>query len=66
MDAIVGLDFAFSMPGWFLRNEGVTTAFQLWARAEVEGERWLRDCTFPFWGPSGQTQTSASCVLQGY
>jgi hypothetical protein len=48
---IVGLDFAFSMPAWFLRREHVASTPALWeAVADGLGERWLRDCAAPFWG----------------
>jgi len=57
-DAIVGLDFAFSMPSWFLRKVGVTTAFELWALAATDGEHWLRECASPFWGRPGKSRPS--------
>lgn len=52
---IVGLDFAFSMPAWFLREQGFATAHELWATvAAGAGERWLCDCMPPFWGRPGR------------
>lgn len=50
----VGLDFAFSLPAWFLRRHGLRSTAQLWARAEALGERWLEDCEPPFWGRHGR------------
>lgn len=47
---VVGLDFAFSFPTWFLRALGVTRARELWERVGREGESWLGDCPPPFWG----------------
>ena len=52
--AIIGLDFAFSMPAWFLATNRLSTAFDLWALAEKEGERWLNECPPPFWGRPGR------------
>ena len=49
----VGLDFSFSLPAWYLREEGLTTADALWAAAATDGERWLRECARPFWGRRG-------------
>lgn len=47
---VVGLDFAFSFPEWFLDELGVRSARELWALVAREGERWLEDCSPPFWG----------------
>src|SRR5262245_29954190 len=47
---VVGLDFAFSFPTWFLRELGVTSARELWEMVGREGESWLGDCPPPFWG----------------
>jgi Protein of unknown function (DUF429) len=49
----VGLDFAFSVPAWYLRSLGVTGAPELWASAEADGESWLSSCRPPFWGRKG-------------
>lgn len=51
---VVGLDFAFSFPGWFLQERGLRSAPELWALARAEGEAWLRGCPAPFWGRPGQ------------
>ena len=49
----VGLDFAFSLPAWYLRRLGVAGAPELWDAAAVDGESWLAACRAPFWGRSG-------------
>jgi len=45
---VVGLDFAFSLPGWFLEQRGLTTAYDLWELASRECETWLAACEPPF------------------
>lgn len=47
---IVGLDFAFSLPSWFLTDRGLDRAHALWALADQEAESWLDTCEPPFWG----------------
>lgn len=49
----VGLDFAFSMPAWFVERCGAATAHDLWRVVEEHGERWLAECPQPFWGRKG-------------
>ena len=49
-ELIVGLDFAFSMPEWFIANQEVSSAPDLWSLVEDRSEIWLKDCLFPFWG----------------
>ncbi len=51
---VVGLDFAFSFPAWWVRAQGCANVFALWALAASEGERWLSDGRPPFWGRPGQ------------
>jgi len=51
---VVGLDFSFSFPAWFVRAQSCATVGELWQAAEREGERWLTECTFPFWGRPGR------------
>jgi len=58
-DIIIGLDFAFSMPVWFLREYGFASAHALWAHvAAGEGEAWLAACQQPFWGRPGSRRPS--------
>lgn len=51
---VVGLDFSFSLPAWFLNERGYDSAPDLWRAAIDEGERWLADCAPPFWGRPGR------------
>jgi guanosine-3',5'-bis(diphosphate) 3'-pyrophosphohydrolase len=53
---LVGLDFAFSLPAWFLRDHELTTARELWQLADREAEAWLERCEPPFWGRPGRTK----------
>jgi hypothetical protein len=46
----IGLDFAFSMPAWYLARLGLQSAPELWAHVAEHGERWLAECAPPFWG----------------
>jgi hypothetical protein len=55
-ELVVGIDFSFSLPAWFLRDRGLTAAPELWAVADEEGERWLTDGAPPFWGLPGSTR----------
>ncbi|MGD9890667.1 MAG: hypothetical protein AB7U18_05165, partial [Dehalococcoidia bacterium] len=52
-DLVIGLDFAFSLPAWFLDAMGATTAPDLWELAGDRAEDWLAACAPPFWGRSG-------------
>jgi len=51
---VVGFDFSFSLPEWFLRDRGHADARALWGAAATDGESWLRDCEPPFWGRPGR------------
>jgi hypothetical protein len=51
---VVGFDFSFSLPEWFLRERGYADARALWDAATDEGESWLRECEAPFWGRPGR------------
>src|SRR5438128_3646744 len=46
---VVGLDFAFSLPEWFLRARGVDDVAGAWELVAREGEAWLADPQPPFW-----------------
>jgi hypothetical protein len=68
---VVGIDFAFSMPAWFLEWRALPDAPALWRTAAVEGERWLSEVRPPFWGrrgvarppvPAHFRQTERTCV----
>jgi hypothetical protein len=50
---VVGFDFSFSYPVWFLKELGIASAAEFWrVVAEGQGERWLhRECEDGrFWG----------------
>lgn len=47
---VVGLDFSFSFPAWFLASLAISDAEELWQRVAREGEDWLARCEPPFWG----------------
>jgi hypothetical protein len=50
---VVGLDFAFSFPRWFLAARNIASARAGWELAAREGEHWLAHCPRPFWGRPG-------------
>jgi len=53
---VVGFDFSFSYPAWFLREMGIGSAPEFWRLvAGGQGERWLhKDCEDGrFWGRVG-------------
>jgi hypothetical protein len=53
---VVGFDFSFSYPAWFLRELGIGSAPEFWQLvADGQGEKWLhRDCEdVRFWGRVG-------------
>jgi hypothetical protein len=56
-ELVVGLDFAFSLPEWFLASKGITAAADLWSRGP-ELEEWLSGCPPPFWGRPGRPRPS--------
>ena len=55
---LVGLDFGFSAPAWFLSQFGCRTAPEFWSVAGERGEAWLADCPPPFWGRPGRRRGS--------
>lgn len=53
---VVGFDFTFSYPAWFLRELGIGSATEFWRLvADGQGEKWLhKDCEdVRFWGRVG-------------
>ncbi|WP_260736372.1 hypothetical protein [Tunturiibacter lichenicola] len=53
---VVGFDFTFSYPAWFLKELGIGSAPEFWRLvADGQGEKWLhRDCAdVRFWGIPG-------------
>jgi hypothetical protein len=55
-EVVVGIDFSFSLPAWFLSERELGSAPELWRLAETEGERWLTAGAPPFWGLPGTTR----------
>jgi hypothetical protein len=53
-EAVIGLDFGFAFPSWFLEQLGVRSAPDLWTRLATDGESWLTRCEAPFWGRRGR------------
>ena len=54
---VVGFDFSFSYPAWFLEEHGITSAPEFWQRvADGQGEKWLHEeCEDGrFWGKAGK------------
>jgi Protein of unknown function (DUF429) len=51
---VVGLDFSFSFPAWFVRQQSCATVGELWETVAREGEGWLAECAPPFWGRTGR------------
>jgi hypothetical protein len=47
-DLVVGLDFAFSLPAWFLAERGIERVTDAWQVVEREGATWLSNPTPPF------------------
>ena len=52
---VVGVDFCFSYPAWFVREHAAETAIAFWEIAATHSERWLaRECEEArFWGRTG-------------
>ncbi|MEM7351866.1 MAG: hypothetical protein AAF657_13795 [Acidobacteriota bacterium] len=50
---VVGLDFSFSFPDWFVRAEGCTTAPEFWRHTRRVGNQWLRERQPPFFSKGG-------------
>jgi hypothetical protein len=51
---IVGLDFAFSCPAWFVRHQKHSDVGPFWDTVGHRCEEWLEECSSPFWGRRGQ------------
>lgn len=51
---VIGFDFAFSLPAWFLDERNLAGAPELWRLADLEAETWLAECLPPFWGRPGK------------
>jgi hypothetical protein len=53
-ELVVGLDFVFSLPEWFLKERHIAGHRELWERVTREGKQWLATCEDPFWGRKGK------------
>lgn len=47
--SVIGLDFAFSFPGWFVGEKGCRTAREFWDTAAALGEDWISPICAPFY-----------------
>jgi hypothetical protein len=56
---VVGVDFCFSYPAWFVREHGAGSAVEFWEIVARHGEHWLeRECAeVRFWGRVGPRRT---------
>lgn len=59
---VVGLDFCFSLPRWFLANNGLSHVSSLWRLVAEEGESWLSECAPPFWGRPGKRRPASEAA----
>jgi hypothetical protein len=60
---VVGLDFAFSLPTWWIEACGITEVGELWADSpRLEG--WLAGCNPPFWGRPGRRRPALTLEQQ--
>lgn len=50
---IIGFDFAFSFPKWYLKRRKLGSVADLWHLAESEADRWIDCRPYPFWGGKG-------------
>jgi len=50
---VLGLDFAFSFPAWFVSERFGGVAEAGWEQVLANGEAWLQDVASPFWGRPG-------------
>lgn len=61
---IVGLDFAFSFPSWFVNERAPRAPHNVWSVAEHSGEEWLTKCEPPFWGREGKGRPNMSAEFR--
>jgi hypothetical protein len=61
---VVGFDFSFSLPEWFLRARGHPDARALWDAAVRDGDAWLQACDPPFWGRPGRPRPDLPAHLR--
>ena len=61
---VVGLDFSFSFPAWFVSEQSCATVGELWETVERQGEAWLTECASPFWGRPGRRRPELPAYLR--
>jgi len=61
---VVGVDFCFSYPAWFVKEHGARTAPEFWEIVKEHGERWLgHECEdVSFWGRIGKHRSGKKPV----
>lgn len=52
-ETVVGLDFAFSFPGWYCEERGWSSGPDAWSAMGSDAERLLAQCEPPFFGRTG-------------
>jgi hypothetical protein len=52
---VVGLDFSFSLPAWFVTALGASSIEEFWQIGAANAEHWLANCAPPFWGRAGSS-----------
>jgi Protein of unknown function (DUF429) len=58
---VVGLDFAFSLPAWYVSGVlGARDAPAAWAAIAERGESLLAECPPPFWGRPGRPRPAGT------
>jgi hypothetical protein len=62
--AVVGLDFAFSMPAWFVREKLATNGPEFWEIVSKSGEEWINKCPSPFFGHAGTKRPTRVDLLR--
>jgi hypothetical protein len=63
-DLLVGLDFSFSLPAWFLAERGLAAGPALWEVSEETIEAWLSCTAPPFWGLPGRRRPELPAHLR--
>lgn len=65
-DIVLGFDFAFSLPLWFVEELGALSGPEVWRAVEANGEEWLSACEPPFWGRPGRGRPERPEARPGY
>lgn len=62
--SVIGLDFAFSFPRWYLDDRGWGSAREVWTAMRAEAEDLLRRCEPPFWGRADRRRPEGRAMLR--